>query len=151
MSIEIKLTDKEAEAYLLGNPKIAELKAYIVTAKNYINALEKKLGIKQSDNSETHTPVKPVEDVPERIKQASILLDDIAKESNKPAAPIKPRWTARELALIDWRMQRPEDELNRRFDNLVFSLNRSRSAVRGKLNELGISVKRGILYYTKDL
>ena len=160
MAIEIRLTGKDVEEYFTQKATIKELENHMATAGAYITTLEAQAAPAEQEDAVGVEEIpsfgpfdqKP-DTVPEHIKQASKLLDDI--EADMEASPLpkitRSRWGDGEIAAITWRMDRPETELNRQFDNLVKMLGRSESAVRSKLSELGISVKQNVMYYTQDL
>ena len=77
----------------------------------------------------------------EAIKQANI-----ANEINKKSK----RWNNTEIKAIEWAMKQPENTSHRQFKVLVNRLGRTEMSVYSKLNELGISVKNGKLYYKEN-
>ena len=157
MSIEIKLTEDEALAYLeTQTPDIATLTTALKTATEYIDALEAQLKSIQADkpaiNNDDpmrHNIAGSMNKPAHHQKPSNRVLRDteIAQEVEPAHAMANTKWTKEELNIIYWAMDRPETELNRKLENLLHKITRTEGAIRSKLNELGIKIDKGILYY----
>jgi len=165
--ISITLTGDEAIAYIAtSNPDIKQMEETIQTATEYITALEdqlKMLGdpkeltlenlytniddpLRHNIGGAMNRPAHHQEEQSNRVLRDSI----IAKELEPNLAMANTKWTKGELGIIYWAMDRPEDELNRRVDNLYKKITRTEGAIRSKLNDLGIEVTDGVMHYIKD-
>ena len=169
MSVEIKLTDTDAEKYLEQHtPDTSTLAIALQTATEYIDMLEKKLKgyedqfkpIEADDLIHTNLDDPKRHNIAGAMNQpaqhqaaeAKIVRDTAIAEETKPMEMglANTKWTKGELGIIYWAMDRPEDELNRRLDNLYKKITRTEGAIRAKLNDLNIEVIDGVMHYMKD-
>ena len=147
--ISITLTGDEAIAYIAtSNPDIKQMKETIKTATEYITALEDQLRV-LGDPKEPGPLSDPLEELDKLTISNKVARDTAISEETKPAMA-NTKWTKGELGIIYWAMDRPEDELNRRVDNLYKKITRTEGAIRSKLNDLGIEVTDGVMHYMKD-
>ena len=143
MSIEVKLTGEDATKYLEQHtPDTSTLATALQTATEYIDMLEKK--VKGYEDQ-----FKPIE--ADDLVSSKVLKDTAIVKELKPSLEMaNTKWTKGELGIIYWAMDRPEDELNRRADNIFKKITRTEGAIRAKLNDLNIEVIDGVMYYMKD-
>jgi len=149
--ISITLTGDEAIAYIATkNPDIKQMEETIKTATEYIAALENQLEI-LGDPKEPEPFGDPFEELDKLTISNRVIRDTTIAEETKPVLTMaNTKWTKGELGIIYWAMDRPEDELNRRVDNLYKKITRTEGAIRSKLNDLGIEVTDGVMHYIKD-
>ncbi|MCK5536022.1 MAG: hypothetical protein KAI79_04300 [Bacteroidales bacterium] len=143
--IEIKLTGIDAEEYLKQHtPDTQALATALQTATEYIDLLEKQ---RNDIKATTHTKVD--KDI-EIIKEIETSVKDTPKPkfmtSNKLVAK-SGTWTQIELNVIQAAMEKDEHTAGRTLDLLLNKLSRTESAIRSKLNTLGIVVKKGVLHH----
>ena len=146
--IEIKLTGPEAIAYLQNENIKDEQIAQLLRDNNTLSeSVTQALAL--YDAEVTKNKSEPSQKVKDDTKKAEELPKaNFTKKQVTTITSTGTKWSDLEIGIIIYAAGRPEHEGNRQLRIIYSKINRSKSAINSKINDLGLSIKNGFLIGT---
>ena len=148
--IEIKLTGEDAQNYLQNENIKDEQIAQLLRDNNTLSeSVTQALALydaevaknKSEPSQKVKDDTKKAEELPKANFTKTLPKLGSTKETNT-------RWTSSEIGIIIYAASRPTGEGNRKLTTIYSKINRSRSAINSKINDLGLKTKNGFLVGT---